>query len=76
MVKDKYSLNSDYQLAQKLGVSRSRLSKWRNEHNSMDWDVAFLIADMLEMDDQNVVYGLLKDKYENPRLINALTSHL
>ncbi|MBV1843631.1 helix-turn-helix domain-containing protein [Photobacterium ganghwense] len=72
MVKDKYSLESDYKLAQKIGVSRSRLSKWRNELNSMDWDVAFKIADLLGMDDQKVVYGLLEDKYENPRLINAL----
>ncbi|MCW8330892.1 transcriptional regulator [Photobacterium sp. SDRW27] len=72
LVKDKYSLASDYKLAQKLGVSRSRLSKWRNELNSMDWDMAFKVADILEMDDQKVVYGLLEDKYENPRLINAL----
>ncbi|KLV06897.1 transcriptional regulator [Photobacterium ganghwense] len=72
MVKDKYSLESDYKLAQKIGVSRSRLSKWRNELNSMDWDVAFKIADLLGMDDQKVVYGLLEDKYENTRLINAL----
>ncbi len=76
MVKDRYSLTSDYKLAQKLDVSRSRLSKWRNELNSMDWEIAFKIADLLNLDDQKVVYGLLEDKYENPRLVNALTSHL
>ena len=72
MVKSKYGLPSDYKLAQKIGVSRSRLSKWRNELNSMDWDVAFQVADLLEINDQKVVYGLLEDKYKNPRLINAL----
>ncbi|UXI02863.1 helix-turn-helix domain-containing protein [Photobacterium sp. TY1-4] len=72
MVKNRYDLPSDYKLAQKLGVSRSRVSKWRNELNSMDWDVAFQIADLLGLDDQNVVHSLLEDKYQNPRLINAL----
>ncbi|MBF4339155.1 transcriptional regulator, partial [Vibrio anguillarum] len=37
-----------------------------------DWDVAFAICDLLEEDDQNVVYGLIDDKYSNPRLVNAL----
>ncbi|EGA69591.1 putative phage-like protein [Vibrio sinaloensis DSM 21326] len=73
-VKAKYELPSDYKLAQKLGVGRSRLSNWRNGTCSMDWDIAFQIADLLGADDQNVVYGLIQDKYKNPRLINALTS--
>ena len=38
----------------------------------MDWEMAFRIADMLELDDQFVVHSLLEDKYENPRLISAL----
>ncbi|MGF1702506.1 transcriptional regulator [Photobacterium makurazakiensis] len=71
-VKAKYNLPSEYKLAQKLGVHDSRLYKWRKELNSMDWDMAFQVADLLEIDDQIVVHGLLKDKYENPRLINAL----
>ncbi|WP_428431566.1 transcriptional regulator [Photobacterium chitinilyticum] len=60
-------------MAKKLGVNDSRLYKWRKELNSMDWNMAFKVADILEMDDQKVVYGLLEDKYENQRLINALT---
>ncbi|KHT64489.1 hypothetical protein RJ45_06165 [Photobacterium gaetbulicola] len=74
MVKAKYSLTSDYQLAKKLGVSSARVSNWRNMKACLEWDTAFQIADMLEMEDQKVVHGLLKDKYENPRLIKALTS--
>ncbi|WP_311568407.1 helix-turn-helix domain-containing protein [Photobacterium arenosum] len=72
MVKAKYSLETDYQVAKKLGVTSSRVSNWMRERNAMDWDVAFKVADLLDMDDQNVVYGLLQDKYENPRLINVL----
>ncbi|MCR9639669.1 transcriptional regulator [Vibrio alginolyticus] len=71
-VKAKYELGSDYQLAKKLEVGPGRVSNWRKGTCSMDWDVAFQIADLLEEDDQNVVYGLIDDKYKNPRLINAL----
>ncbi|CAG22824.1 helix-turn-helix domain-containing protein [Photobacterium profundum] len=73
MVKAKYDLASDYQLSKKLGVSTSRVSNWMKEKSSMDWDMAFQVADLLGMDDQKVVYGLLEDKYENPRLINVLS---
>ncbi|MCR9472277.1 helix-turn-helix domain-containing protein [Vibrio diabolicus] len=71
-VKAKFELTSEYKLAQKLGVGHGRLRHWRKGSCSMDWDVAFKIADLLEEDDQNVVYGLIDDKYNNPRLINAL----
>ncbi|WP_330960025.1 helix-turn-helix domain-containing protein [Photobacterium sp. 53610] len=71
-VKSKYSLTTDYQVAKKIGVTSSRVSNWMRGRNAMDWEVAFKVADLLEMDDQNVVYGLLNDKYENPRLINTL----
>ncbi|MCG7500056.1 helix-turn-helix domain-containing protein [Vibrio sp. Of7-15] len=71
-VKAKHELTSDYQLAKILGVSTARVSNWMNGKCSFDWDIAFQIADMLELDDQDVVYNLLEDKYENPRFINAL----
>ncbi|KLU99018.1 hypothetical protein ABT56_23060 [Photobacterium aquae] len=73
MVKAKYGLTSDYQLAKKLGVSSARVSNWRNMKASLEWDTAFQVADLLGINDQNVVYGLLEDKYQNPRLINALS---
>ncbi|EGR2358306.1 TPA: helix-turn-helix transcriptional regulator [Vibrio parahaemolyticus] len=71
-VKAKYELTSEYKLAQKLDVNHSRLYCWRKGKNSMDWEVAFKIADMLNLEDQCVVSGLIDDKYKNPRLINAL----
>jgi len=72
MVKAKHGLGSDYQLAKKLGVSTARVSNWMKAKCAMDWDTAFQVADLIGIDDQKVVYGLLKDKYENPRIINAL----
>ncbi|MGR5149670.1 helix-turn-helix domain-containing protein [Photobacterium alginatilyticum] len=72
MVKAKYNLESDYQLAKKLGVSSARVSNWMKRKSLMDWEIVFQVADLLEIDDQKVVYGMLKDKYENPRIINAL----
>lgn len=71
-VKARFELTSEYQLAQKLEVGHSRLRHWRKGVCSMDWDVAFKICDLLGEEDQNVVHGLIDDKYENPRLINAL----
>ncbi|MET2901398.1 transcriptional regulator [Vibrio rotiferianus] len=71
-VKAKYELTSEYKLAQKLEIGEGRLRHWRKGRCAMDWDIAFQIADLLEEDDQNVVHGLINDKYTNPRLINAL----
>ncbi|MGF1826369.1 transcriptional regulator [Vibrio splendidus] len=71
-VKAKYELTSDYQLSKKLDVQQSRVSNWRKGRSSMEWEMAFFISDLLQEDDQNVVYGLIDDKYKNPRLINAL----
>ena len=71
-VKTKYGLTSEYQLAKKLEIGQGRLHNWRKGLSNMDWDVAFLCADLLHEDDQNVVHGLIDDKYKNVRLINAL----
>ncbi|WP_082796663.1 transcriptional regulator [Vibrio cidicii] len=71
-LKAKLELGSDYQLAKVLDVGASRISNYRNGRSVLDWNIAFKIADLLEENDQNVVFGLLEDKYSNPRLINAL----
>ncbi len=71
-LKTQLELGSDYQLAKFLNVGASRISNYRNGRSVLDWEMAFKIADLLELNDQDVVYGLLDDKYINPRLINAL----
>ncbi|EGR2797614.1 transcriptional regulator [Vibrio cidicii] len=71
-VKAKLELSSDYQLAKFLEVSTGRIGNYRSGRSVLDWNMAFKIADLLEEDDQNVVFGLIEDKYTNPRLINAL----
>ena len=71
-VKSEFGLTSDYQLAKKLGIGQGRVSNWRKGVCSMDWNLAFEIADILHESDQNVVHGLLVDKVTNPRVINVL----
>lgn len=71
-VKARFCLSSEYKLAKFLEVPHSSLHRWRKGSTSMEWDTAFKIADLLEENDQNVVFGLIDDKYTNPRLINAL----
>ncbi|WP_342606970.1 transcriptional regulator [Vibrio tritonius] len=71
-VKTRFGIPSERQLAKKLGVGESRLRHWRRGTCSMDWNMAFEIADLLQETDQIVVHGLLDDKYENPRLVKAL----
>ncbi|MGR5324126.1 helix-turn-helix domain-containing protein [Vibrio sp. DNB22_17_1] len=68
-------LTSDYQLAKFLDVGTSRISNYRNGRSVLDWEIAFKIADLLELNDQDVVFGLLEEKTLNPRLINALQNH-
>ena len=71
-LKTQLELTSDYQLAKFLNVGASRISNYRNGRSVLDWEMAFKIADLLELNDQDVVYGLLDDKHINPRLISAL----
>ncbi|MBE8575550.1 transcriptional regulator [Vibrio sp. OPT18] len=71
-VKAKYDLPSEYQLAKKIKVSDKRLYNWRRGISGMDWDVAFMIGDMLGETDQNVVFGLLPNKQKNERVIRVL----
>lgn len=74
-LKSQLELGSDYQLAKFLNVGTSRISNYRNGRSVLDWEMAFKIADILEINDQDVVYGLLEEKTLNPRLINALQNH-
>ncbi|MDV6251082.1 helix-turn-helix domain-containing protein [Vibrio sp. EA2] len=73
-LKIQLELTSDYQLAKFLDVGASRISNYRNGRSVLDWEMAFRIADLLGLDDQDVVYNLLEDKYKNPRLVSALQS--
>ncbi|MDC5824305.1 helix-turn-helix domain-containing protein [Vibrio europaeus] len=71
-VKAKFGLDSEYQLAKKLGVDQSTVRNWRNGRNSIDWDLAFRIADLLGESDQNVVWGIITNKIKNRRVVKVL----
>ena len=70
--KEAYGLTSWYQVAKKLEVSESNVRKWRKGRNQMSWEMAFKMADLLQIPDQFVVLELLPHKIKNQRLINAL----
>lgn len=70
--KAKCNIPSDYAMAKKLGVSRNTINNWRINRSSAEWETIFKLADLLQLDDQNVVYKILEEKYDNPRLINTL----
>lgn len=46
---DAYLLGSDYQLAKKLGESRSRISQYRTKDRVMDDDMAIKISYLLDL---------------------------
>ncbi|MEI8612055.1 helix-turn-helix domain-containing protein [Enterovibrio sp. Hal110] len=71
-VKAAHDIPSDYALAKKLGVTRATVSKWRVEKGIPDWESIFKIADLLQLDDQNVVYKFIAEKQNNPRVIKVL----
>ncbi|MGY0563689.1 MAG: helix-turn-helix domain-containing protein, partial [Paraglaciecola chathamensis] len=47
MLRKKYRLRSDNTVAKKLGVSRSAVSRYRNQTGSIDDRLAVEIAEML-----------------------------
>ncbi|MFL7024168.1 transcriptional regulator [Enterovibrio norvegicus] len=71
-VKTACNLPSDYALAKKLDVTPAAVSKWRLRRSFPDWNSIFKMADLLQLNDQNVVCKILEEKNENPRVINAL----
>lgn len=71
-VKTVHDIPSDYALAKKLGVTRATVSSWRLNKTIPDWDTLFMMADLLQLDDQNVVHNIIAEKQKNPRVIKVL----
>ncbi|MEZ9523387.1 helix-turn-helix domain-containing protein [Enterovibrio norvegicus] len=71
-VKATHDIPSDYALAQKLGVTRASISRWRLEKTIPEWDALFKMADLLQLDDQDVVHNIIAEKQNNPRVIKVL----
>lgn len=70
--KTAFGLTSEYQLAKNLDVSHTNIYNWRKGRSQMDWDMAFKLADILQIPDQFVVFELLPHKIKNPRVIKVL----
>ncbi|WP_060013245.1 helix-turn-helix domain-containing protein [Burkholderia ubonensis] len=54
-VKARLDLPSDYAAAKVLGVTRSAVSAYRNGRATFDDDVAFLVADILDVNPLEVI---------------------
>lgn len=65
-------LPSDYALAKKLNLKPSTVSKWRVKKSIPEWSAVFDLVDLAGESDQNVVWKILHEKEENPRLISTL----
>ncbi|ABG40485.1 hypothetical protein Patl_1967 [Paraglaciecola sp. T6c] len=58
MLRHKYRLRSDNTVAKKLGVSRSAVSRYRNQTGSIDDKLAVEIAEMLSLDPFEVIASM------------------
>jgi hypothetical protein len=54
-VKAAYSLDSDYALAKKLGISKQSVSYYYNKGSTLNDKTAFVVADLLELNPAYVV---------------------
>ncbi|OOF11758.1 transcriptional regulator [Salinivibrio sp. PR919] len=72
--KARHNLPSDYALSKKLNLKHATLSRWRLNKSIPSWEAVFLLVDLADEDDQNVVYRVLEEKEENARLIKTLVA--
>jgi len=70
-LKARRNIPSDYKLAKYLGITQQAVSKLRNGA-SMSEEMAFAIADDLEMDAELVVLSILLEKAKNERTKSIL----
>lgn len=49
-IKEKYGLKSDYALAKAIGMSRERISRYRNSSGELGDDAALKVAELLDLD--------------------------
>jgi len=65
-VKTRYGLTSDYQLAQKLGITRAAVSKYRNGKDLIGNPVAITIAKLLEIPPEVMVVASQAERARQP----------
>lgn len=65
-VKQRLKIESDYELAKRLGIGRGSLSDMKKGNRAVPLDVAFKIAIALELDPATVVADLEAQREKNP----------
>lgn len=64
-VKTRYGLKSDYALAAKIGMSRERISKYRNSGGALADENALKVAELLELDPAYVFASMEAQRTHN-----------
>lgn len=67
MVKARYRLDSDRQLARKLGVTPQSISGMRKKPLSFSTDTALVVAELLELDPLKVIASARLEYAQNHR---------
>ena len=71
-LKARYGGASDYAAAKILDVSRYAISKWRNGHNPISFDMAVKAADLLELPLDRVLLECQLERTDDPELRQAI----
>jgi len=67
-VKARYSLASDYAIAKKLGLSPNSVRNYRRGITTMDENVSYLVAEMLEISPEQVIVAAQIEREKKPEL--------
>lgn len=68
LVREKLHLPSDYALQKPLGVTKSQLSKYRNEIDSLGDGMALRVAELLDMDPAKVLLDMHIERSKTPEI--------
>lgn len=72
LLKVEKSITSDYQLAKLLGISRGRLSNYRNKHHDMDELLALKIEKLLNLKPGTVLLDIQANRSKCPEARKVL----
>lgn len=65
-LKARYALPSDYALAPLLGITRSRMSRYRGGKDFLGDSTAIRVAELLEMSPQKVLADMYAERTKDP----------
>ncbi len=70
-IREKYNLDSDGKAAKLLGVSRQRMSNYRNGHDTLGEEIALKAAELLELPQGYVLSCIQAERSKRPQVRDA-----